>query len=70
MNRQRERVVPEVRTGRIDEAMARYCLGRDKMRKLAKEAGAVIKVGKVCLYDFQTMDAYMDTLRIETAREQ
>lgn len=65
MSRKRIRALPEIKTGRIDEAMRRYSLGRDKTRSIAKDAGAVVKVGGVCLYDFEKMDAYIDKLRRE-----
>lgn len=62
MYRKRKINGTEIRTGRIQEAMARYCLGRDKMRSVAKEAGAVIKLGGVCLYDFEKLDNYFKTI--------
>ena len=62
MNKPTERSTPEIKTGRISQAMARYSLGRDTVRNLARDAGAVVKVGKVCLYDFEKMDAYIDDL--------
>ena len=58
----RKQVEVDVKTGRIKEAMSRYCMGRDKTRSVAKDAGAVIKVGKVCLYDFAKMDRYLESL--------
>ena len=51
-----------IRTGRIQEAMQRYCLGRETMRKTAAAAGATIKIGKAVLYDFQKIDRYMENL--------
>lgn len=65
MNRPREPIQTGIKTGRIKEAMARYCMGRDMTRKVAADAGALIKVGKICLYDFQIMDEYIDKHRIE-----
>ena len=49
----------EIRTGRLQEAMARYSLGKETMRRTAVEAGAVIKLGRVCLYDFEKLDQFM-----------
>lgn len=57
----REPVSGEIKTGRIQEAMARYCLGRDTTKRIAAEAGAVIKIGKAWLCDFDKMDAYMES---------
>lgn len=62
MNKPTERSTPDIKTGRIRQAMARYSLGRNTVRSLAQDAGAVVKVGRVCLYDFEKMDAYIDDL--------
>lgn len=50
------------KTGRIEQACARYGLGKNTMRNVAEQAGAVIKIGKCYLIDFQKVDAYMDNL--------
>lgn len=52
----------EVKAGRIEQACARYGLGRNTMRKVAGEAGAEIKIGKCYLINFSKVDAYMDSL--------
>ena len=62
----RERVETEVKTGRVPEAMKRYGLGRDTVRKTAESAGAVIKLGKTYLIDYGVMDAYLDKMRQKT----
>ena len=51
-----------VKSGRIEQACARYGLGRNTMRKVAGEAGAEIKIGKCYLINFSKVDAYMDSL--------
>lgn len=51
----------EIRTGRINEACARYSVGANTMRKYADEAGAVIRLGKCYLIDFNIMDAFMSS---------
>lgn len=56
----RERVRPEQKTGRIDEAMQRYGLGRDLTKKTADAAGAIIKIGRTTLINYTVMDQYMD----------
>lgn len=53
---------PEMKTGRIEQACARYGLGRNTMRTVAKKAEAEIKVGKCYLINFSKVDAYMDSL--------
>lgn len=53
---------PDMRTGRIDDAMRRYGVGRDTMRKIAQAAGAEIKLGRSYLINFQKVDDYLDSL--------
>ena len=43
----------DARTGRIEQACARYGVGRNTMRKIAEESGAVIKIGRNYLINFQ-----------------
>ena len=35
----------EVKTGRVDQACARYGVGRNTMRQIASQAGAVVRIG-------------------------
>ena len=51
-----------IKSGRIEQACARYGLGRNTMRKVAEEAGAEIKVGKCYLIHFSKVDAYLDAI--------
>ena len=57
-----ERTEQDAKTGRIDQACARYGLGRNTMRKVAEESKAVIKIGKCYLINFSKVDAYMDSM--------
>lgn len=60
---QRENVVNfEMKTGRIEDAMNRYSLGRNTMREVGKAAKAEIRIGKAVLYNFRKIDEYMDSL--------
>lgn len=52
----------EVRTGGLDEACARYGLGKASMRRVAEDAGAVIRIGKRYLINFMRVDLYMDSI--------
>ena len=54
--------VPEARTGRVKDTMQRYHVGRDTARKLAEDAGAVIKYGGIRLHDFEKIDNYLSQL--------
>ncbi len=52
----------DARTGRIDQACARYGVGRNTMRQIAEQAGAVVRIGRNYLINFHKVDAYMDSL--------
>ena len=52
----------EVKTGGIDEACARYGLGKASMRRVAEDAGAVIRIGKRYLINFVIVDRYMNSI--------
>ena len=52
----------EVKTGGIEEACARYGLGKASMRKVAEEANAVIRIGKRYLVNFTKVDLYMSSI--------
>ena len=60
--RKMERSEPEMRTGKIEQACMRYGLGRNAMRKVADDAQAVIRIGKLYLINFSKVDAYMDSI--------
>jgi hypothetical protein len=49
-------------TGRIDAACSRYDLGKGTMRKVAEDAGAIIRIGKIYLINFSIVDAYLDSI--------
>lgn len=53
---------PEVKTGSIDDACARYALGRPTMRKVAEDANATIRIGRRVVLNFSKIDAYMDAI--------
>jgi hypothetical protein len=52
----------DVRTANVEFGCERYGLGKNKMREVAGDAGAVIKVGRRWLFDVQKMDAYIISL--------
>ena len=43
----------DVKTGRIEQACARYGVGRNTMRKIAEDSGAVIRIGRNYLINFE-----------------
>ncbi len=61
MNKQ-ERVAPEIKTGRLEQACIRYSIGHNAMRQVAEDAEAVIRIGKSYLINFTKVDAYMDSI--------
>lgn len=52
----------EMKSGKIDRACQRYDLGRNTMRQIAEEAGAVIRIGRIYLINFSKVDAYLDEI--------
>lgn len=50
------------KTGRIEQACARYGVGRNTMRQIAEQAEAVIRIGRNYLINFDKVDKYMDSL--------
>lgn len=57
-----ERLEPEARSGRIEQACLRYGVGKNTMRKIAEESGAIIRFGKSYLVNYAKVDAYMDAM--------
>lgn len=52
----------EIKAAGIEEACLRYGLGKVNMRKIAEEAGAVIRIGKRYLVNFEKVDQYFDSI--------
>lgn len=53
-----------MKTGGIEEACARYGLGRASMRHVAEDAGAIIRIGKRLLVNYEKVDRYMDSVSL------
>ena len=51
-----------VKSGGINDACARYGLGKASMRKLAEDAKAIIRIGKRLLVNYAKVDAYLDEI--------
>lgn len=60
--RELKKSIPEVKTGKLDQACMRYGVGRNTMRKIAEESNAVIRIGKSYLINFTVVDKFMDNL--------
>ena len=51
-----------VKMGRLEDACARYSFGRSTMRKIAEDAGAVVRIGRCYRVNFDKVDAYLDAV--------
>lgn len=45
----------------MDIAVTRYNMCANKVRELAKEAGAMIKYGRLTRFDVEKMDSFLET---------
>lgn len=52
----------EQKLGTLEQAGGRYGFGRNAMRRIAEEAGAVVKIGRSVRVNFTILDRYMDEL--------
>ena len=48
------------------EATKRYSLSRSKVREVAEECGAALRIGRAFRIDKSVMDSYIDGLRQKT----
>ena len=48
---------------RYREARAYYCLGMNTIQRLAKEAGATIRIGRIVMIDTEILNKYIDSFR-------
>lgn len=62
MKKRLENIKTETKTGTLECAGARYGFGRNKMRAIAEDAGAIIKIGKSVRVNFTILDKFMDAL--------
>ena len=50
---------------RYKEGAELYSMGMTKFQEIAKESGAVYKVGQLCLVNIDTLDEYLEGFRID-----
>lgn len=66
MNALANRILPDTetgaRTGTLEAAAARYGLGRNSLREVAKQAGAVVKIGRRVIINYAILDSYLDSI--------
>jgi hypothetical protein len=41
-----------------------YCMGQTKFRAIARDAGAIIKIGQTTLVDLDIFEKYLETFRV------
>ena len=56
------KMAPNAKLGSLDDACARYGFGRNKMRQIAENAGAVVKIGRCVRLNFAVLDKYFDEI--------
>lgn len=44
------------------EGQERYCLGKNQMMQLARDAGAIVKFGRSVNLDVEKIDRYLDSI--------
>ena len=59
---QRKRRNADVRFGSLDDGSGRYSLGITTLKRIAQEQGALVRIGRRVLVDFEKMDAYFKAL--------
>ncbi len=52
----------EQKSGTLEQAGMRYGFGRNRIRDIAADAGAIIKIGKSVRVNFTIMDNYLDSI--------
>ena len=52
----------EIKTTKLDLACMRYGVGKNTMRLIAKNAGAVVRIGKSYLINVTKVDNYLDAM--------
>ena len=55
-------VTIEQKVGTLEQAGNRYGFGRNRMREIAGQANAVIKIGKSVRVNFTILDQYFDSI--------
>lgn len=50
---------------RYKEGAEMYSMGMNKFQTLAKEAGAILKIDRMVLVDFDVFDRYLESFRVK-----
>lgn len=57
--------VEKKRLVRYKEGAEMYSMGMNKFQKLAKDAGAILKIDRMVLVDLDIFDQYLETFRVQ-----
>ena len=49
---------------KVKEGVELYCMGKTKLLMEARNAGALIKIGRVCLIEVEVFEEYLESFRI------
>ena len=58
------KAVNKKRLVRYKEGAEMYSIGMNKFQQLAKDAGAILKIGRIVLVDLDTFDKYLESFRV------
>ena len=50
------------RFGCVEDSMRRLSMGRSTLMTMAREAGAVVRIGKKILINYRLLDEYLDSI--------
>lgn len=60
-----KKVVSKKRLVRYKEGAEMYSMGMNKFQTLAKDAGAVLKIGRMVLVDLDVFERYLESFRVK-----
>lgn len=60
---------PQRRYGRYEDIQSLYSLGRASAMKIAKESGAIARIGRSVICDLDVIDNYINNQRLQQQAE-
>ncbi len=54
----------KLRLVRMKDGPKMYCMGQTKFRAIARDAGAIIKIGQTTLVDLDIFEKYLETFSV------
>ena len=49
---------------KVKEGVETYCMGKTKLLMEARNSGALIKIGRVCLIEVEVFEKYLESFRV------